>query len=110
MYEELYHHGVKGMKWGVRRYRNKDGSMTNAGKKRYSENDKNSKTHTKSKIDKKTVMKAVRIGESVCTGVLTRKVAYNAIYQSTGNEMAAIFVGGWLGTVGGMLHYDWLSR
>lgn len=33
---ELYHHGIKGMKWGVRRYQNKDGSLTNAGKKRYS--------------------------------------------------------------------------
>lgn len=32
--DELYHHGVKGMKWGVRRYRNKDGSLTSAGKKR----------------------------------------------------------------------------
>lgn len=32
---ELYHHGVKGQKWGVRRYQNKDGSLTNAGKKRY---------------------------------------------------------------------------
>lgn len=27
------HHGIKGMRWGVRRYRNKDGSLTNAGKK-----------------------------------------------------------------------------
>lgn len=33
--QELYHHGVVGMKWGVRRYQNKDGSLTNAGKKRY---------------------------------------------------------------------------
>lgn len=33
----LCHHGVKGMKWGVRRYRNKDGSLTPAGKKRYSD-------------------------------------------------------------------------
>ena len=32
---ELYHHGTKGMKWGVRRYQNKDGSLTPAGKKRY---------------------------------------------------------------------------
>ena len=32
---ELYHWGTKGMKWGVRRYQNKDGSLTPAGKKRY---------------------------------------------------------------------------
>lgn len=32
---ELYHHGIKGMKWGKRRYRNPDGSLTPAGKKRY---------------------------------------------------------------------------
>lgn len=34
-YNELYHHGVKGMKWGVRRFQKKDGSLTPAGKKRY---------------------------------------------------------------------------
>lgn len=32
---ELYHHGTKGMRWGVRRYQNKDGTLTEAGKKRY---------------------------------------------------------------------------
>lgn len=31
---ELYHYGIKGMKWGVRRYQNKDGSLTKAGKER----------------------------------------------------------------------------
>lgn len=33
--DELYHWGKKGMKWGVRRYQNSDGSLTSAGQKRY---------------------------------------------------------------------------
>lgn len=32
---ELKHYGVKGQKWGVRRYQNNDGTLTDAGKKRY---------------------------------------------------------------------------
>ena len=32
---ELYHHGVKGQRWGMRIYQNKDGSLTTYGKKRY---------------------------------------------------------------------------
>lgn len=34
----IVHHGVKGMKWGVRRYQNPDGSLTAAGKDRYRKN------------------------------------------------------------------------
>ena len=33
--DELYHYGVKGMRWGVRRYQNEDGSLTNRGKRHY---------------------------------------------------------------------------
>lgn len=39
---ELEHHGIKGQKWGVRRYQNKDGSYTDIGRKRY----KNEPRHT----------------------------------------------------------------
>ena len=52
---ELTHHGIKGMKWGVRRFQNKDGSLTPVGKRRYDEpnqgtNSTNKKTqNTKSK-------------------------------------------------------------
>lgn len=33
--DELMHHGILGMRWGIRRFQNKDGSLTNAGRKRY---------------------------------------------------------------------------
>ena len=38
---ELYHHGIKGQRWGVRRYRNADGSLTEAGKRRIQNTDPN---------------------------------------------------------------------
>lgn len=44
---ELYHHGITGMKWGVRRYQNKDGSLTAAGKKRYDAEMEKVKAETK---------------------------------------------------------------
>lgn len=38
-YNELYHHGILGMHWGVRRYQNPDGTLTEAGRKRLERKD-----------------------------------------------------------------------
>jgi hypothetical protein len=64
---ELYHHGIPGMKWGIRRYQNKDGTLTAAGKKRYDKEMEKAKAEQKivknrekvqAKVDKLNALKA----------------------------------------------------
>ena len=55
--DELKHYGIKGMKWGVRRFQNKDGSLTADGRKRYGSE------------DLKSMQKQVNQGKNVVEGV-----------------------------------------
>lgn len=64
--QELMHWGIKGMKWGFRRYQNHDGSLTAAGKKRYNkemakakaeEKLLKSRQRTQAKLDKLNALK-----------------------------------------------------
>lgn len=58
--DELYHYGILGMKWGVRRYQNKDGTLTPAGKKRLS---KEASNYYKKEADKREQSGITRIRE-----------------------------------------------
>ena len=55
---ELYHHGIKGMKWGVRRYQNYDGSYTKKGLARYNKAMSDYESAKKSANETKTAYKS----------------------------------------------------
>lgn len=72
---ELYHEGVLGMKWGIRRYQNKDGSLTPAGKKRYG---------TKSNFEK--VQRAKKAAEKANSPEAKRRAKANARTEEEVNK------------------------
>ena len=77
---ELYHHGIKGQKWGVRRFQNKDGSLTPAGKRRYDEpNDgRKTKESKKYKIPENKSLHRLKLEEKYMKNGMTRDEAEQA--------------------------------
>ena len=86
----LTHHGIMGMKWGVRRYQNKDGTLTSAGKSRksrtYTDRDRkrdkfNYGKRTQKRIEKKVVeegkSKTVARGQEYAKRVLLTLTVYD---------------------------------
>lgn len=82
---ELYHHGIKGQRWGVRRYQNPDGTLTQAGKRRYQRElvktaNKSSyaaytQRHVESAYDKKAAKKYERVLDLSENKKLTQRAA-----------------------------------
>lgn len=68
MYYELYHHGIKGQKWGVRRYQYADGSVTPAGAKRYYVNKDTSVVKRKATLASMTIKELTNSARTQITG------------------------------------------
>lgn len=77
--DELCHFGVKGMKWGVRRYRNYDGSYTRAGLKRYDDSlakyEKADKRYKTAKANYKNAKKSGSSTDGMKTEIINSKLA-----------------------------------
>lgn len=90
----LMHYGVKGMKWGVRRFQKKDGTLSSSGNKRYSEDSKeDTKSSNKNGLSEKQ-KKALKVGVAVAGTALAAYGAYkvskymkdNKIYADSGKR------------------------
>lgn len=122
----ISHHGILGMKWGARRYQNKDGSLTRAGQSRYTTPQgriakkekakarrnaikKETPDTEQQRIKQERAIKAVKIGASVATGLIASNVGALVVFNLTGNEAAAKLIAPTLGVIGGMKYYEFIT-
>ena len=78
---EMWHWGIPGMKWGQRRYQNKDGTWTSAGKVRRREEEGHTRYATREEIDAKKQGHAEQVNES--NAEIERAMASVGVAQST---------------------------
>lgn len=84
---ELRHHGILGMKWGIRRYQNKDGSLTPDGQKRYNAED--TKSTASNKSTKSQTNSSISVKKEIDTYNAEHKSEANAI-KASGEKLAKV--------------------
>ena len=105
MNNEIQHHGIKGQKWGVRRFQNKDGSLTAKGKQRYDDDGSNER---KKSGDENRPSRGKRLAKTLLRTVLvdTAVSQVSGRLMMNGQEGAAKA----LSVIGGMYSYGTLIR
>ena len=83
---ELRHWGVKGMRWGVRRFQNKDGTLTKAGQKRYAKEMEKLKAEQKVLNNRKRTQAKINKLEELRKNVDDMKQEYGSKKEATQNQ------------------------
>ena len=86
----LYHHGIKGQKWGVRRFQKKDGSLTPAGRKRYDDDGPSQKKQKEYKVPKNKSLHRLKIEEKYKAKGMSEKEAEQAAAKRIRGEQFAV--------------------
>lgn len=82
VHSELAHHGIKGMKWGIRKYQNPDGTLTEAGKKRYgSVQGLNRAISKRKRIIKTALIAAAATGAAIGAKKIIKKAANGKVSE-----------------------------
>lgn len=86
----LYHHGIKGQKWGIRRFQKKDGSLTPAGRKRYDDDGPSQKKQKEYKVPKNKSLHRLKIEEKYKAQGMSEKEAEQAAAKRIRGEQFAV--------------------
>lgn len=87
-YNSIYHFGIKGQKWGVRRYQNEDGTLTEEGKRRYFDKNGNLTLAGREEVRRRLKIRTI-------PGHIGRGIGHLAVASAFGNLGAAgLMLGG----------------
>ena len=85
--DELYHHGIKGQKWGKRRFQNQDGSLTPAGRERYDDDSDSASSAKKTKEkDKWSTKKKVAVAGAAVVGTTLAAFGTYKLHKAIDNN------------------------
>lgn len=89
MSDYLVHHGIPGMRWGVRRYQARDGSLTSAGKRRYSSDSNKPRMSKKKMLGTAVAASLALYGAANLAGKIRKTNTYSVVKSEASRRLAS---------------------